>query len=125
MGAAEGVAAEHMHEIPDGGRLRLAASIAAGTLLKLEAHLFDFGVAHFHQCAAEDIRPSRRHGCEGFCDLKDVFLVGDDAVGAPQDRLQRRVGVFGLFEAQGPAGKCGFAERVGGSGADHRNNGNQ
>ena len=125
VGATEGVTAEHMHEIPDGGRLRLAASIAASTLFKLEAHFFDFGVAHFHQCAAEDIRPSRRHGREGFCDLKDVLLVGDDAVCAPQDRFQGRVGVFGLFEPQGPAGKCGFAERVGGSGADHRNNGDE
>ena len=125
MGATEGVAAEHVHEIPDGGRLRLAASIAACALFKLEAHLFDFGVAHFHQCPAKDIRPSRRHGSESFCDLEDVLLIGDDAMRAPQHRLQRRVGVFGLFEAQGPAGKCGFAERVGGSGADHRYNGDE
>ena len=87
VGAAEGVAAEHVHEIPDGGRLRLAASIAACALFKLEAHFIDFGVAHFHQCPAQDISPSRWHGCEGFCDLKDVLLVGDDAMRAPQDRL--------------------------------------
>ena len=99
MRLVEAVAGEVLHQVEDlGGLLRLQPALDRAVLEALALLGHDLGVLLAHGLA-QQVGFAHGEAGEVARDAHDLFLVGDDAVGVAQDRLELRVLVLDLDAA--------------------------
>ena len=106
-------------QLPHAGDFVVRATERTRRGYKLASDFLDRGRLHFHERAAEHIRAARGEPGEGFADLEDVFLVGDDAEGRAQARCEARMRVFHRLQALRTTGELRLLRAIRRAGANH------